>query len=112
MKVVGVAGMMKLFGDDEAFLKYHIDRLIAAGVSERLLVSEEHDMAVIHKHWYRKIPKQYFTRQTVWIFKNKIGIVSWGDVEKLIIIESPQLYVSETRLFNCIWDNVAKPLDC
>lgn len=97
-------------GDDEVFLKYHIDRLLASNVTERLLVSEEHTLEVVHKHWYRKIPKEYFSNQTVWIFKNKIGIVSWGDIEKLIIIESPELYHSEVRQFNCIWDKVAQPL--
>lgn len=98
-------------GDDQAFLKFHFDRLLEAKISERLLVSEEHDMVIVYKHWYRKIPAKYFTNQTVWIFKNKIGVVSWGDIEKLIIIESPELYIAEVRLFNCIWDNVAKPLD-
>lgn len=98
-------------GDDEAFLRHHIDRLIKAGVTERLLVSEEHDFDVAHKHWYRKIPRKYFAPQTHWIFKNKVGMVSWGDIERLTIIESVDLYTSECRLFNCVWDCVGQPLD-
>jgi len=98
-------------GDDEAFLKHHIDRLIAADVTERLLVSEAHNFPVVHKHWYRQIPVEYFSPATQWMFAGKIGMVTWGDVEKLIIIESKPLYDAETRAFNCIWDNVGKVLD-
>lgn len=98
-------------GDDEAFLKHHIDRLIAANVTERLLVSEAHNFPVAHKHWYRQIPVEYFSPATQWMFAGKIGMVTWGDVEKLIIIESKSLYDAETRAFNCIWDKVGKMLD-
>ena len=97
-------------GDDKTFLDNHIKRLLKSGVTERLLVSDEHDLDVVHKHWYRTIPRQYFAPQTHWIFKNKIGMVTWGDIEHLTIIESPDLYLSEVRLFDCVWANVAEPL--
>jgi transcriptional regulator with XRE-family HTH domain len=98
-------------GDSEAFLKNHLDRLIKANITERILVSEEDTVYVAPKHWYRKIPAKYFSLHTQWIFNNKVAMVTWGDSEKLIIIESPNLFNSETRSFNCIWDNVAEPVE-
>jgi transcriptional regulator with XRE-family HTH domain len=97
--------------DDKAFLTNHLDRLMKANVTERILISEEDNIFVAPKHWYRQIPNKYFALHTQWMFHNKIATVTWGDIEKLIIIESPSLYISEVRTFNCIWDNVAKGVD-
>ncbi|MEM8833346.1 MAG: hypothetical protein AAGB32_02280, partial [Pseudomonadota bacterium] len=97
--------------DNEAFLKNHLDRLLKAGITERLLVSEKDQTFVAPRHWYRKIPSEYFSLHTQWIFNNKVATVTWGDVEKLIIIESPSFFNAETKTFNCIWDNVAQPLE-
>lgn len=97
--------------DNEAFLKHHLDRLMKANITERILVSDEDNTFVAPKHWYRQIPARYFSLHTQWIFKNKVAMVNWGDVEKLIIIESPLLFNSEMRTFNCIWDNVAKAVE-
>ena len=94
--------------DGSSFLKHHLDRLIKANITERILVSDQDDVYVAPKHWYRKIPGKYFSLHTQWIFNNKVAMVTWGDVEKLIIIESPNLFNAETRSFNCIWDNVAE----
>ncbi len=98
-------------GDDAAFLQHHIKRLTKVGVTERLLVSDKFPLAVTHKHWYRKIPEQYFSPHTQWIFANKVAMVTWGDVEKVIVIESAALCDAATREFNCIWDNVGQTLD-
>lgn len=98
-------------GDDAAFLKHHIDRLLKAGVTERLLVSDKFPLVVTHKHWYRTIPDQYFSPYTHWIFAGKVAMVFWGDVEKVIILESQALFDSMSKEFDCIWDNVGKPLD-
>jgi transcriptional regulator with XRE-family HTH domain len=98
-------------GDDEAFLSHHIDRLTKAGVTERLLISESHPIIVSHKHWYRRLPDQYFAPHTQWIFAGKVAMVTWGDVEKVIIIESRALFDAAVREFHCIWDNVGRPLD-
>lgn len=98
-------------GDNEAFLKHHLDRLIKANITERILISEDDDVYTAPLHWYRKIPAEYFSLHTQWIFNNKVAMVTWGDIEKLIIIESPTLFNSETRSFNCIWDNVAKAVE-
>jgi len=84
---------------------------VASNVTERLLISDEHDAIATHRHWYKTIPKNYFSPATQWMFAGKVAMVTWGDIEKLIIIESPSLYDAETRAFNCIWDNVAKVIE-
>ena len=94
--------------DSEAFLKNHLDRLMKANITERILVSDEDDVYVAPKHWYRKIPAKYFSLHTTWVFKDKVAMVTWGDVEKLIIIKSSTLFVSETKTFNCLWNEVAE----
>ncbi len=97
--------------DSEAFLKNHLDRLIKANITERILVSEDDSIYVAPKHWYKKMPAQYFSSQTQWIFKDKVAMVTWGDIENLIIIKSPVLFTSETKNFNCLWNEVAKKVD-
>ena len=98
-------------GDDESFLNNHLERLKKANITERILCSEDDNNFVAPKHWYRQIPSKYFSTQTKWIFKDKVAMVTWGDVEKLIIIESPTLFISETKTFNCLWHEVAKTVD-
>ena len=98
-------------GDDAAFLKHHVDRLVAAGVTERLLICEDDPVVAVHKHWYKTLPSKYFAPQTQWIFAGKVAMVTWGDIEKVIVIESRALCEAETRSFNCIWDNVARVLE-
>lgn len=98
-------------GDDKAFLENHLNRLKQADITERMLVAEDADFFAAPRHWYRKIPNKYFTPHTMWIFKNKIAMVSWGDIETLTIIEDKSLYRAETLLFNCVWENVATSID-
>ncbi|GAB5486369.1 MAG: hypothetical protein Pars93KO_28030 [Parasphingorhabdus sp.] len=95
-------------GDDEAFLGNHLKRLKEASVTERILVSEEDNIFVAPKHWYRQIPAEYFSPHTQWIFNNKVAMVLWGDIETLTIIENAALFQAETRMFNCVWDKVAR----
>jgi len=37
--------------------------------------------------------------------------VSWGDIEHVTIIEGREVYDAAVKDFNCIWDNVAQPLE-
>lgn len=94
-------------GDDKAFLENHLNRLMQANITERMLVAEDADFFAAPMHWYRKIPNKYFTPHTMWIFKDKVAMVSWGDIETLTIIEDKSLYRSEALLFNCVWENAA-----
>ena len=98
-------------GDAEAFLNHHLDRLKSADITERILISEQDDIFKAPLHWYRKIPKEYFSPHTQWIFNNKVAMVAWGDIETLTIVESKALFHAETRMFNCVWDNVAKVIE-
>ncbi|AXX98074.1 hypothetical protein [Profundibacter amoris] len=98
-------------GDDKSFLKNHLDRLKQAGITERMIVSEDADYFVAPIHWYRKIPSKYFTPHTHWIFANKVAMISWGDIETLTIIEDKALFRTERLLFDCVWDNVAKVVE-
>ena len=98
-------------GDDKSFLENHLERLKQAGITERMLVSDDADYFVAPIHWYRKIPSKYFTPHTHWIFENKVAMISWGDIETLTIIEDKALFRTETLLFNCVWDNVAKVIE-
>ncbi len=95
-------------GDDEAFLGNHLTRLQQAGITERILVSDRDDVFVAPRHWYRQVPEEYFSPHTQWMFNGKVAMVAWGDVETLTIIESKALFHAEARMFNCVWDNVAK----
>ncbi|WP_425088864.1 helix-turn-helix domain-containing protein [Stappia sp.] len=98
-------------GDNEAFLDNHLARLKEAGVTERILVSEDDTVFVAPRHWYRKIPSAYFAPHTQWIFNGKVAMVEWGDIETLTIIENRALFNAEVRLFNCVWENVARTID-
>lgn len=98
-------------GDSKSFLENHLQRLKQANITERMLVSEDADFFVAPRHWYRKLPNKYFAPHTQWIFKDKVAMVSWGDIETLTIIEDKSLNKAERLLFNCVWENVAKVVD-
>lgn len=98
-------------GDSKSFLENHLARLKQAQITERMLVSETSTYFVAPKHWYRKLPSEYFAPHTQWIFKNKIAMVSWGDIETLTIIDDKSLYRAEVLFFNCVWENVAKIIE-
>jgi hypothetical protein len=57
------------------------------------------------------MPKIYFTFYTQWIFNNKVAMMSWGETEKLIIIESPDLFIAEQKTFYCLWNEIAKEVN-
>jgi transcriptional regulator with XRE-family HTH domain len=94
-------------GDDEKFLDNHLKRLKEAGITERILLSDKDNVFIAPLHWYRQIPDRYFSPHTQWIFNGKVAMVTWGDIESLTIIENQMLFQSETKSFNCIWENVA-----
>lgn len=96
--------------EDTVFLENHIQRLINANITEKILISDKDNTIVAPKSWYRKMPKKYFSFYTQWIYKNKVAMMSWGKTEKLIIIESPELFEAETKTFYCLWDKVAKKI--
>lgn len=90
------------------FVENHIKRLQDANITERILIADDDDYYIAPKSWYRKMPKKYFTFYTQWIFNDKVAMMSWGETEKLIIIESPDLAFAERKTFDCLWNEVAK----
>jgi len=98
-------------GDDESFLNNHLARLQQAGITERILLSDQDNVFVAPKHWYRQVSEKYFSPHTQWLFDGKVAMVAWGDIETLTIIENKALFHAESRMFNCVWDNVAKAVE-
>ncbi len=94
--------------DDAAFLNTHLDRLMKAGITERLLIAQSDTIYVAPRHWYRKIPDKYFTPHTQWIYGHKVAIITWGDIERLVILDSPAFALAETKLFDCLWHETAE----
>lgn len=59
---------------------------------------------------YRWFPKDKFNEQTIYIYGDKVALISFEDKVSIVIIEQPDFTRSERVLFNLAWDNLAKKI--
>lgn len=96
--------------DDYAFLKWHLDRLQAHGITERILISEDDPNLVAPAHWYRQLPQEYFSAATYQLYGDKLAMIAWGDEQRIILIENRLFARAFAKLFNFAWDH-ARPVE-
>ncbi|XWN32113.1 MAG: helix-turn-helix transcriptional regulator [Devosia sp.] len=107
-----IAGLKEVSADradDVAFLEWHLDRLKKAGITERILVVEGDTNLVAPAHWYRQLPRDYFSQATFQLYGNKLAMIAWGDEQRVTIIDNKLHARGFAKLFNFAWDN-AEPV--
>lgn len=91
-------------------IRNHVQRLIQAGKSERILIREESDPAHIKKidpnaplHWYRAVPEEVFYAQTyTYIFADYFAM-AMPHKQMVIILHNTDLAEDQRRKFNYLW---------
>jgi transcriptional regulator with XRE-family HTH domain len=95
--------------EKRAIIEKHIDRLRAAGLTERLLIEEGDTNFVAPQEWYRWVPKEYFSPTRFTLYANKLAMLYWGPPAKIIIISNPIIADSYRALFNFAWAHCTIP---
>ncbi len=105
-----IYGLTK-WGDEKEteFARNHVEKLLAAGVSRRLLVEEDYNNFLNPKSSYRFIEKKYFPYAAFELYSDKLALREWGPNPKIVVIKEKLFADAFRKLFELAWDN-AKPM--
>jgi len=90
-------------------LQLHIQRLQAAGITERILIEEGDTNFAAPIHWYRWLPPAFFNRVAFQCYGNKLALTSWSPPARVLIIEDPLWSTTMRSLFDFVWDRALTP---
>ena len=93
----------------QEFLAQHIKRLKSANITERMLVREGDTHIVTATEDYRAIPSEYFITTPMFIYGEKLALMSWSPTSRAVVLHDALFAESARRLFNFVWDK-AQPL--
>lgn len=105
-----IAGIKEVGADDPPLRNHilkHIERLTAHNISERILVEEGDTDFVAPSHWYRWLPRGYFTDQPFQLYGSKLAFISWGPPQHIIVVDNERIAVAFRNLFNFTWERAS-----
>ncbi|MDX2027928.1 MAG: helix-turn-helix transcriptional regulator [Alphaproteobacteria bacterium] len=91
------------------FLSNHLKRLEKIDVTERMLVRTGDTNLIADKEAYRAVPAEYFVSTPMFIYADKLALLSWRPTPRAVIIHDERFAESARRLFNFVWDNAEQP---
>lgn len=94
------------------FIEMHVDRLLEAGITERLLIEEGDTNFIGPLESYRCIPKEFFFPILFQMYGNKLAMSDFvGETPMVLMIENEMFAKGFKHLFNFAWENCqpAKP---
>jgi transcriptional regulator with XRE-family HTH domain len=102
--ICGLEERLALDNMGEEDLNKHIKRLTDAGIKEKILLKRGDTDFINSVDSYRWIDEQYFFSTPVQIYGNKIALIVFQPVNKIILIESEQFSEAFKKLFHFVWD--------
>jgi transcriptional regulator with XRE-family HTH domain len=90
----------------EQYLTNHIERLMAAGLHEKILCGPATRTFVAPRAWYRRLPDLDPSQSPIHIFGDKVAIVHWRPKEFVIVIESKPIAATCRAMFYQLWNRV------
>jgi len=90
------------------FLAKHIERLNASKITERMLIRAGDKAIVTDTESYRMIPEEFFTPTPMFIYGDKLALLSWKPALRVVIVHDAHFAESARRLFNFAWENAQK----
>lgn len=101
-----IYGLTKWGGEKETeFARQHVEKLLAANISRRLLVEEDYTNFLNPKTSYRCVPNKYFPYAAFELYGDKLALREWGKNPKIIVIEEKSFADAFRKLFELAWDN-------
>jgi transcriptional regulator with XRE-family HTH domain len=91
--------------EEVSFARRHIEKLLHAGVSRRLLVKEGYTNFMNPIECYRYLPKKYFPNAAFQLYGNKLALREWGTDAKIVVIEDALFAATFRKMFEMAWDN-------
>jgi len=92
----------------EEFLSKHIERLNAANITERMLIRVGDNTVVTNQDSYRMIPEEFFIPTPMFIYGDKLALLSWKPSIRVAILNDARFAESARRLFNFAWENAQR----
>jgi transcriptional regulator with XRE-family HTH domain len=108
IRILGIDEISPDEGEDYSYTKMHIQRLIDAGINERILIQKGKTDFLAPKEWYRSIPEKYFSPHTVFIYDSKIALVLRAPEYKVLLLDNPFFAASLKTFFDFLWDNAER----
>jgi transcriptional regulator with XRE-family HTH domain len=107
--IFGIREIQPSRGELYNVLLTHIDRLVKAGIKERILIEEGDTDYVNDWNSYRWLPKENFNTAPILCYADKIAIFIWDEPSQATIIHNSQYATSFRALFNFAWDRAIVP---
>lgn len=86
------------------FIAAHIERLQAAGISERILIETGDTNIIAPAHWYRWATARNFSDTPFQLYGDKLAMIDWGPPQQITILNHRRYATTFRNLFNQAWD--------
>lgn len=90
-------------------VKRHLDRIIDANITERIILREGDTNFMGPQEFYRWIDEKHFSPYPFMLYANKLAMINWGPPCKVLIIDSPLYSQNFQKIFDIIWDIAKVP---
>jgi len=90
-------------------IEQHLEHLKKAGITERLLVRKNETTFLAPLEYYHAIPEEYFSDYQLYIYGQKLALLSRTVIPKVIIINDGRFADCARKLFNFVWDRTERP---
>ncbi len=107
--IVGLSEVSKSNTEHYEFVKSHINRLIKAGITERILIEKGDKNIIAPNHWYRYLPKGKFYNTPFQLYNNRVVMKELGITQKMIVIQHKRFYQILKNMFDLVWEH-AEPI--
>jgi transcriptional regulator with XRE-family HTH domain len=96
--------LIKHLGQD--YYDMHSKRMVQLKPSVHVLIKEG-DKNLIGSNFakYRTVPAEHFNDQTIYIYGDKTGFITFGDEVEVLVLDNPEITRSLRVSFNVIWEN-------
>ena len=91
-----------------SWLAEQIRKRKEAGITHRLLVQTDDPNLIPPLDSYRCIPKEFFSPYPLYIYGNKLALVSWEPSPRVVVVDDEHFAESARKLFNFIWKHAAE----
>jgi transcriptional regulator with XRE-family HTH domain len=90
-------------------IKKHLDRCLAANITERIILKKGDRNFMAPKEFYRWIEAEHFSPYPFMLYAEKLAMINWGPPGKVLIIDSPLYAQTFKKIFDLIWSQAKVP---
>lgn len=105
--IAGLAEPAETEKSAREFLVSHLERLKAAGITERLLIEEGDTNLIAPAHWYRWVSKDHFSATPFQLYGDKLALIDWGPPQRIVLIHHKRFASTFRNLFDAVWRHAA-----